>query len=506
MSEELHQINLVETNLLIKDKNKSPTLKNRESRFTPPVKSPLHVEILGITNIVINYSSSGLLVKGDSSYLELGDRVFSMFILLPSEIREEHLVRIVRREPSENDKWSIAFEVIGGSLDVSLINAVVEIESELKEQANKSDKYSNIPDRFRHLVLDAKVKIENTKSMLDRIEVTIPNEIKKNVDKYELLVAKIVSRHFLKHFTPMFTAFSDLMGDMAIDLKQVSAEYFREMLGEYIYLAPFPKRAFTKPLGYSGDYEMMNHIYRNEVVGSTLFFKCLNYYFLNHPYSQAVRNRAVYLKEKIVDWLENHQNESEVRILSVACGPIRELCSLLSSENVNSDKLVFYLLDQDEGALAEAKRQLQLLELKTGKTIKCHFINENVVSFVRRSNDIKFHLIYSAGLFDYFSDSLARLVASRLYRLMLPSGELIIGNYCKFPAGQMQMELILDWHLNYRTRDELLILYGAVSKCVKVEEESNGVNLFAIIKSDTSSKEIPYIDLGKVGVSYLTVN
>ena len=50
-------------------------------------------------------------------------------------------------------------------------------------------------------------------------------------------------------------------------------------------------RFFHKPLGYAGDFEMMNMLYRNESLGDTLFGQALSRVILDCDAARAVRHR-----------------------------------------------------------------------------------------------------------------------------------------------------------------------------------------------------------------------
>ncbi len=80
-----------------------------------------------------------------------------------------------------------------------------------------------------------------------------------------------------------------------------ATQFAREQVGYLVYGAPFANRAYYKPRGYAGDYEMMNHLYRDELVGKTLFDQCMHKYFIDEPAGAAVKNRGQYLFEKITE-------------------------------------------------------------------------------------------------------------------------------------------------------------------------------------------------------------
>ena len=57
--------------------------------------------------------------------------------------------------------------------------------------------------------------------------------------------------------------------------------------------SPFMHRIFAKPLGYAGDYEMVNMILRDPCEGSSLFAKLLNVFILSQVPAVADRKSVV---------------------------------------------------------------------------------------------------------------------------------------------------------------------------------------------------------------------
>jgi hypothetical protein len=45
------------------------------------------------------------------------------------------------------------------------------------------------------------------------------------------------------------------------------------------------------------------------------------------------------------------------------------------------------------------------------------------------------------------------------------------------------MELILDWPLHHRSATDLRQLFGAIGAGIAIEQETTGVNLFAVINA-----------------------
>jgi hypothetical protein len=72
----------------------------------------------------------------------------------------------------------------------------------------------------------------------------------------------------------------------------------------------------------------------------------------------------------------------------------------------------------------------------------------------------RFHLVYSMGLFDYLTDSTAAAVLQKLWDLVLPGGELVVGNFHPKNESRVFMEYWADWVLWYRDEQDVLQLAG----------------------------------------------
>ena len=93
-----------------------------------------------------------------------------------------------------------------------------------------------------------------------------------------------------------------------------------------------------------------------------------------------------------------------------------------------------------------------------------------------------YDLIYSAGLFDYFTDQVARAAAKQFITSVKPGGKVIIGNYSKDNLSASFMEMVLDWKLIYRSEEDLLRIFQGLGSRIWVEKEPLGINLFVVIQ------------------------
>ena len=266
---------------------------------------------------------------------------------------------------------------------------------------------------------------------------------------------------------------------------RAASRYFHDRFGTLIDLSPVAARCFHKPLGYAGDFEMMNMVYRNESLGETLFGRSLSRVLLDSDAGQAVRHRVRYLAAKIKAAAARVGPHRPARILSVAAGPAMELQQILRTDPtlLQAGRAEIALLDQDASALRHASEQIaaDAAQASVGVTLRC--LNTSIKTVIAEGLNGSYDLIYSAGLFDYLKDSTARAAGARLVEALAPGGHAVIGNFGTANPTRPLLELILDWPLLHRSASDLRQLFREVGTGITVEQEPTGINLFAVIEA-----------------------
>jgi hypothetical protein len=395
----------------------------------------------------------------------------------------QHRFSYTRTENVENQTL-IALEVIGAPISTQRVDGVLESSHLTTGFLQNYEKFKNVPPFFKSSVLEIKDRLEIIQLKLNEVEAKFGlYDSRENMEYYDTII-QLIGEHIAK-FMPMDNSdLREIFEHKDENVTKSSIEYFREKIGPMVYQSPFADRTFRKPLGYAGDYEMMNMLYHGERFGNSLFAKCISYYLLTQPAGMAVKNRATYLIRKIKNTIQKNSNtKKKIRILSLASGPAMEWQKLLA-ENINlyGASLIVDLIDQDELSLKHAQLKITTLMKKFPVDIKFNFINrsiKNIVNSGLEEND--YDLIYSAGLFDYFSDPVAQMASTRLFEKLSTHGEVIIGNFDVSNPNRFFLELAFDWYLIYRTEDSLKNLFKHLGP-VEIEKEDLGINLFCVIK------------------------
>jgi extracellular factor (EF) 3-hydroxypalmitic acid methyl ester biosynthesis protein len=175
--------------------------------------------------------------------------------------------------------------------------------------------------------------------------------------------------------------------------------------------------------------------------------------------------------------------KDKIKILGVASGPAREIQKLYEDHPDIAARCEVHLLDQDVEALKFSQRDI--LEICRNKKIKpnIQFHNLAIKNIINEGLPVgDFDLIYSAGLFDYFTDPVAQFAAIKLHQGLKPGGKLVIGNFNTNNPAQFIMEAIGDWYLIYRDEKQLTQLFSKVTPKLSIEKEIENVNLFAVME------------------------
>jgi extracellular factor (EF) 3-hydroxypalmitic acid methyl ester biosynthesis protein len=217
---------------------------------------------------------------------------------------------------------------------------------------------------------------------------------------------------------------------------------------------PFTERARNKPRGYAGDAVMMDYIYSGvPPAGSSALGQQIFAATTRAAMGLSVRFRRDLLRSLIDDTVVTTPG---ARIFSVACGHARELDGSLVGTSVFDGE--FVALDQDFESCAEVERA------QAGRRVRV--LNQGVRELMSLTPELattlgRFDLIYSAGLYDYLPDSLARRLTTRLLQLLQPGGRLLIGNFVPAGTGRGYMELFMDWTLILRNEAQMVELAHA---------------------------------------------
>ena len=309
-------------------------------------------------------------------------------------------------------------------------------------------------------------------------------------------VRKTVQRAIINTEGEAFKRFLDgkldelqhVVADYSTEEHQLHGFYFRKQLWNFILCCALIARTNLKPRGYAGDSEMMRMIYLNSYLGMSTFSKLMHKHAVEHPAAQSVRNRIGLIAKTLQKYCNSFGflPREKIKVLSIGCGPALELQQVLTSSQ-DCEKYHFTLLDQDPLALSEATDLVNEIEKKYNRKVSTDYLECSVRTMIFASKLRKkigqFHFIYSMGLFDYLAEPVAKAVVKNLYRLLVPGGEMVIGNFHVMNPSKYYMEYWCDWVLYQRTEKEFIALMkDNPSSDVSILFENTGSQMFLNIK------------------------
>ena len=457
----------------------------RQERHFPGLESS-YLDIAGKHCAVVNYSTFGVVVDCESDFVCEEELYDVPFVYNHVEIVQLHISQI-RREHQDDNHDLIAFEIIGEPINHDKLAAVDTAQRVIELQHEYVQGNSDVPVEVKAQVYEIADWLEHLMSQICEIEENIKHTNHQSVLDYEETVIGMVASYMAKVFPDVLNQFSRVIGDLKEQPRRQSIDFLRRKLNHLIYQAPFAERVYTKPLGYAGDYEMMNLIYKQENIGKSLFARCLQRYYIDEPAAQAVRNRADYLIGVINRELAQASTNRPFRMLSVACGPAMEWQRLLPQFGALDIQVDVDLLDQDKQALLSTQNRLRQLRSKYPAPVNFQFMHKAIKNIIVRGTEYKeYDLVYSAGLFDYLTDPVAFMAAEQLFKSVRPGGKLVIGNFNVGNPTQVVMDFALDWELIYRSEQDLLNLFEKLGGNLMVEREPLDINLFCVITKDMS--------------------
>lgn len=238
--------------------------------------------------------------------------------------------------------------------------------------------------------------------------------------------------------------------------QEVKAFHAKDSVAGFCYLQPH---------GYAGDFEMIERLYTRYVSGDSTVARW-DHFAQAQPAAKAVRNRKAYF----INLLQSRPFQSVLNLASGPCRDLEEYFDRYPDADVQVD-----CVELDQNAIAYAQKLL-------GPNPRVRFFNQNVL---RLHTEATYDLIWSAGLFDYFTDRIFVRVLSRMIRNLNRGGELVIGNFSDTNPNRAFMEVAMNWHLHHRSEEQLMDLAleaGATHHELRVQQEAEGVNLFLHIR------------------------
>jgi extracellular factor (EF) 3-hydroxypalmitic acid methyl ester biosynthesis protein len=382
-------------------------------------------------------------------------------------------------------------DVDTGQLARSNGQIVCEFKSFLREWQKL---YKVLPE-FKVVVADMQMFFYDLRLWLEQIELGIHSLPLHSRTQIAESTLEHLAGPVIHAIDNMIDRFESIVVKFEDSMHPAHRAHLRRHLHPLILTSPFAHRAFTKPLGYAGDYQVVDMMIRSPVEGNNFFSKIVNIWLLRQAPAQAHRNRVDFLEKRLTEEAMRVGSLGQTaRILNLGCGPAAEVQRFISNQN-NCKAVDITLVDFNQETLDFLRKKLEETRRLRGGRINCRWVKKSVNQIlIESARDVglkaseQFDFIYCAGLFDYLSDKVCKQLMNIFYANLAPGGLLLATNVTDAlnvsRPFRYSMEYILDWHLIYRdaTRFRKTAPDIADDHQVAISGEATGANLFLEIR------------------------
>lgn len=239
--------------------------------------------------------------------------------------------------------------------------------------------------------------------------------------------------------TAHFDAAERGVGNDPQRIRELQVE-FRQNTAEWFFKSRLMHHARTWPHGYTGDYEMLETVYRNESLSTGLGYY-LDRHFLSKILARAVRDRKEFMRSLLEKEISARK---DLKILNLASGSGREVEEL--ADMIKASGAVVTCVDFDPDALRFSEGLFDAAGLLPRNAILRKYNVQKMVS--RERNEKEFgpqDVIYSIGLFDYLGDDLLVRLLGALFDLLAPGGKLIASFKDCTRYDRRDYQWMVDW-------------------------------------------------------------
>lgn len=336
---------------------------------------------------------------------------------------------------------------------------------------------------FRLLVSELRYDFQVFRAVFDDLDRNLEGEPESVREAVRGTAVVAHYPHFCKFFDARLAMLQDEVKSENRETHAVHGFFLRKQMWDLIASSEFLLRTNLKPRGYAGDSQVLRMIYEDEFRGGNVFGRFLHRHPLGTALGQAVRSRRTKVAQAIAEAHVRVQPKAvRARVLSVGCGPAWELREVFTGPQAFS-RYELVLTDHDDEALEEASDVVAALEAHYASTADVRLEHDSARTMLSQPDPTvrwgRYDLVYASGLLDTLTQPVARAILSKLYRLLVPGGELLLSSFPPSHPARTYMEYWMDWVLLYRTEEELAALAaGLAGAQVSVSFDQERTQLF----------------------------
>ncbi|MCU0782647.1 MAG: class I SAM-dependent methyltransferase [Verrucomicrobia bacterium] len=340
---------------------------------------------------------------------------------------------------------------------------------------------------FKVALADIQTFLIDLRRWVEQIELGIRSSPASDRMQLEHEAVEKLSAQVVLMLDHLFAKFEEIAGTLDSESQPRHRSYAQRLLHPIVLCAPFANRTYQKPLGYAGDYEMVNMMLRDPQEGASLFAKLFNVWLLQQASAAAHRNRVQFMLERLTqESLRCLRQGRPMKVINLGCGPAGEIQKFLAAGSI-ADNARFTLLDFNDETINHTTRVLGDICRQNGRQTAIEVLKKSVHQVLKEgakpgvnSPDRNYDFVCCAGLFDYLSDRTCQQLTNIFWNWTRPGGLVLTTNVTPRTPNRGSLELVLDWHLIYRDAQRFATLApdGAPPDGVRVFSEDTGVNIF----------------------------
>ncbi|MEX1036570.1 MAG: PilZ domain-containing protein [Sneathiella sp.] len=371
--------------------------------------------------------------------------------------------KIRRIEPHES-QHKVAIELTKGFLDIQkILDQHDDLALQQAVTIGLADQSHLVPAAYKEALSDAVYMLRSIHKVLDKVENDLNREDSRRDERIKDIILACETKA-LTRWREISKKCLEITQSLGNDEAAVAAtkRYTELVLTPELLPGASWNRAYTKPLGYPGDYQVMNFAYNLNLEGKTAYAKFCHR--LGTSTGEFIATRMTMTKQTIANLSAKAagKGQSRFKVASLGCGPAQEVANFLRTSTLPLS-MEFTLIDQDHDALSYAYNSTypQVARLDGKASVKC--LHATFLEFLATGKLFrkleKQDLIYAVGLADYLGKKRATKLVNDLYSNLSPGGTLLIG--CMRTSEESlewQVEYVVDWTLVHRNEEEMLEL------------------------------------------------
>lgn len=163
-----------------------------------------------------------------------------------------------------------------GWVEVDFLSSIAgqsggELSSQFTSFMNEWKSANQVKTPFKLVVSNMASMLGGVQQWLTAVDLGIRTTVTRRREELEQEIFSSVQSHVVAEVLPAMQRFEEVVSEVEEGEIAVHKSFARRELHPIMLCSPFLFRTFTKPLGYAGDYEMVNMMLRNPYEGSSAF-------------------------------------------------------------------------------------------------------------------------------------------------------------------------------------------------------------------------------------------